>query len=140
MQAAVMPKPSPASKILWVAVAIIGAFCLGVVALRRGEPINAIWLVAASIAIFVIGYRFYGKFIADTVLRSTRRARRPRCCATTASTTCRPTSGWCSATTSPRSPAPARWSARCWPRRWATCPARCGSCSAWCSPARCRTS
>ncbi|KZC37307.1 MULTISPECIES: carbon starvation CstA family protein [Rhodanobacter] len=69
MQAAVMPKPSPASRILWVAIAIVGAFCLGVVALRRGEPINAIWLVAASIAIFVIGYRFYGKFIEHSVLK-----------------------------------------------------------------------
>ncbi len=69
MQAAVIPKPSPASKILWVAIAIVGAFCLGVVALRRGEPINAIWLVAASIAIFVIGYRFYGKFIEHSVLQ-----------------------------------------------------------------------
>ena len=69
MQAAVMPKPSPASKILWVAIAIVGAFCLGVVALRRGEPINAIWLVAAAIAIFVIGYRFYGKFVEHSVLQ-----------------------------------------------------------------------
>ncbi|KZC16840.1 carbon starvation protein A [Rhodanobacter sp. FW510-R12] len=69
MQAAVIPKPSPASKILWVAIAIVGAFCLGVVALRRGEPINAIWLVAASIAIFVIGYRFYGKFVEHSVLQ-----------------------------------------------------------------------
>jgi len=61
-------KPSPAAKILWVAIAIVGAWCLGVVALRRGEPINAIWLVAASIAVFVIGYRFYGKFIEHSVL------------------------------------------------------------------------
>jgi carbon starvation protein CstA len=66
---AVTPKPSPASKILWVAIAIVGAFCLGVVALRRGEPINAIWLVAASISVFVIGYRFYGKFIEHSVLK-----------------------------------------------------------------------
>jgi carbon starvation protein CstA len=66
---AVMPKPSPASKILWVAIAIVGAFCLGVVALRRGEPINAIWLLAASISVFVIGYRFYGKFIEHSVLK-----------------------------------------------------------------------
>ncbi|ULU27234.1 carbon starvation CstA family protein [Dyella terrae] len=61
-------KPSPAGKILWAAIAIVGAWCLGVVALRRGEPINAIWVVAASIAVFVIGYRFYGKFINDKVL------------------------------------------------------------------------
>ncbi|WP_130619553.1 carbon starvation CstA family protein [Dyella amyloliquefaciens] len=62
-------KPSPAGKILWAAIAIVGAWCLGVVALRRGEPINAIWLVAAAIAVFVIGYRFYGKFINDRVLQ-----------------------------------------------------------------------
>jgi len=68
MQAAI-PKPSPAAKIFWVALAIVGAFCLGVVALRRGEPINAIWLVAASIAVFVIGYRFYGKFVEHSVLK-----------------------------------------------------------------------
>ncbi|RDI97607.1 carbon starvation protein A [Dyella solisilvae] len=61
-------KPSPAGKILWAAIAIIGAWCLGVVALRRGEPINAIWLVAAAISVFVIGYRFYSKFINDKVL------------------------------------------------------------------------
>ena len=40
----------------------------------------------------------------------------------TAPTTCRPTGGCCSATTSPRSPAPARSSGPCWPPRWATCP------------------
>ena len=62
-------KPSPAGKILWAVMAIIGAWCLGVVALRRGEPINAIWVVAAAISIFLIGYRFYGKFINDNVLR-----------------------------------------------------------------------
>ncbi|WP_199099744.1 carbon starvation CstA family protein [Dyella sp. ASV21] len=65
----VVVKPSPAGKILWAAIAIVGAWCLGVVALRRGEPINAIWLVAASISVFVIGYRFYSKFINDKVLR-----------------------------------------------------------------------
>ncbi|HEV7778463.1 MAG TPA: carbon starvation CstA family protein [Luteibacter sp.] len=66
---AVIPKPSPAGKILWVAIAVVGAWCLGVVALRRGEPINAIWLVAASIAVFLIGYRFYSLFIANKVLQ-----------------------------------------------------------------------
>ncbi|MBB6188061.1 carbon starvation CstA family protein [Rhodanobacter sp. MP7CTX1] len=62
-------KTSPAARILWVAIAIVGACCLGVVALRRGEPINAIWVVAAAIAIFAIGYRFYGKFIEHSVLQ-----------------------------------------------------------------------
>jgi pyruvate/proton symporter len=68
MQSAI-PKPSPAGKILWAAIAIVGAWCLGVVALRRGEPINAIWIVTASIAVFLIGYRFYSRFIANRVLQ-----------------------------------------------------------------------
>jgi carbon starvation protein CstA len=62
-------KSSPAGKILWAAIAIVGAWCLGVVALRRGEPINAIWVVAASIAVFMIGYRFYSRLIATRVLQ-----------------------------------------------------------------------
>jgi len=64
-----IPKPSPAGKILWAAIAIVGAWCLGVIALRRGEPINAIWLVTASIAVFLIGYRFYSRMIARDVLQ-----------------------------------------------------------------------
>ena len=60
---------SPAGKLLWLAVAVIGAGCLGVVALRRGEPVNAIWLVAAAIAIFAIGYRFYSRLIERHVWR-----------------------------------------------------------------------
>lgn len=56
-------------KIIWALVAAIGAACLAVIALRRGEPVNAIWLVAAAVAIFLIGYRFYGKFIEHRVLQ-----------------------------------------------------------------------
>jgi carbon starvation protein len=66
---ATVAKSGFASKIAWAILAIIAACCLGVIALRRGEPINAIWLVAAAIAIFVIGYRFYGRFINNYVLR-----------------------------------------------------------------------
>jgi carbon starvation protein len=69
---AAIPKPGPAGRILWAAIAIVGAFCLGVVALRRGEPINAIWLIAASVAVFAIGYRFYARFIDHAVLSMDR--------------------------------------------------------------------
>jgi carbon starvation protein len=58
-----------AGKLGWVAIALVGAVCLGMGALERGEPINAIWLVAAAIATFVIAYRFYSRYIADTALR-----------------------------------------------------------------------
>ncbi|AKJ06093.1 carbon starvation protein CstA [Archangium gephyra] len=58
-----------ASRLGWALVAIIGAFCLGTVALHRGETINATWLVVASVCVYMLGYRFYGRFIADRALR-----------------------------------------------------------------------
>jgi carbon starvation protein len=53
----------------WALVAVVGAFCLGTVALHRGETINATWLVVASICVYMLGYRFYGRFVADRALR-----------------------------------------------------------------------
>jgi carbon starvation protein CstA len=60
---------SIASKIGWLALAILGAFCLGTVALHRGETINAVWLVTAAVSILFIAYRFYSKFIDERALR-----------------------------------------------------------------------
>ncbi|MEO8012480.1 MAG: carbon starvation CstA family protein, partial [Dokdonella sp.] len=60
---------SIASKLGWITLAVLGAFCLGTVALNRGESINAVWLVTAATSILFIAYRFYGKFIADKVLQ-----------------------------------------------------------------------
>ncbi|MGE0054022.1 MAG: carbon starvation CstA family protein [Hyphomicrobium sp.] len=53
----------------WVALAILGAISLGIVALSRGETINAVWLVAAAVSVYLIAYRFYGQFIAQKVLQ-----------------------------------------------------------------------
>src|SRR5206468_8807843 len=36
--------------------------------LHRGEQINALWLVAAAICTYALGYRFYSGFIAAKVL------------------------------------------------------------------------
>jgi carbon starvation protein len=55
-------------KLLWVAVAVLGAVALGIVALKRGEPVNAMWLVIAALCLYAIAYRFYGLFIANRVL------------------------------------------------------------------------
>ncbi|MCY1075936.1 carbon starvation CstA family protein [Archangium lansingense] len=58
-----------ASRVGWALVAVLGAFCLGTVALHRGETINATWLVVASVCVYMLGYRFYGRFIADKALK-----------------------------------------------------------------------
>jgi carbon starvation protein len=57
------------SKLGWALLALLGAFCLGTVALRRGEPINALWIVVAAVSIYLIAYRFYGLFVASKVLQ-----------------------------------------------------------------------
>ncbi|MCS3469888.1 carbon starvation protein [Pseudomonas sp. JUb42] len=53
----------------WLIVAIVGACALGVVALRRGEAINALWIVVAAVAIYLVAYRYYSLFIANHVMQ-----------------------------------------------------------------------
>lgn len=60
---------SLARHIPWLALAVIGACALGVVALRRGEAINALWIVVASVAIYLVAYRYYSLFIATKVMQ-----------------------------------------------------------------------
>jgi carbon starvation protein CstA len=57
------------TKLLWVAIVVLGAVALGIVALSRGETVNAAWLVIAAVCVYFIAYRFYALFIADRVLR-----------------------------------------------------------------------
>src|SRR4051794_6681794 len=56
------------SRVVWALVCIVAAICAAAIAINRGEPVNSIWLVAAAISIFLIGFRFYAKFIAARVL------------------------------------------------------------------------
>lgn len=51
----------------WIALAIVGAGALGVVASVRGEPINALWIVAAAVSVYLIAYRYYALFIARVI-------------------------------------------------------------------------
>ena len=54
---------------LWALVlAAGGAFAIGGIALNRGEPINALWLLAAAGCVYTLGYRFYAAWIAAQVL------------------------------------------------------------------------
>ena len=48
--------------------AVTAAFCLGAIALNRGEHINSIWLVLAAACSYATGYRFYSRFLAARVL------------------------------------------------------------------------
>lgn len=50
--------------LVWTVLSVMGAFALGYIALNRGEQINALWIVVASVCIYLIAYRFYGLYIA----------------------------------------------------------------------------
>ncbi len=70
-----------ASHLAWFAVAVLGAFALGTVALSRGEAINALWIVVAAVAIYLVAYRYYSLFIATKVMgldAKKSHARRPQ--------------------------------------------------------------
>ncbi|MEF3337488.1 hypothetical protein NCC02_02125 [Klebsiella pneumoniae] len=54
--------------LIWALLSVIGAFALGYIALNRGEQINALWIVVAAVCVYLIAYRFYGLYIAKTVL------------------------------------------------------------------------
>src|SRR3989441_4727320 len=54
---------SPRS-LLWVVVALLGALGFAMMATARGEPISAAWILVAGISSYVIGYRFYARFVA----------------------------------------------------------------------------
>ncbi len=56
------------SIVLWTAIALLGAGTLAGVALRRHEPINAMWLIVAAVCVYAIAYRFYSRFIAFKVM------------------------------------------------------------------------
>ena len=64
---------APQTKLLWIAVALLGAVAFAIVALNQGETVNAAWLVVAAVCIYFIAYRFYGLFVAERALGSMAR-------------------------------------------------------------------
>ncbi|KNC11723.1 carbon starvation protein A [Pantoea sp. BIGb0393] len=55
------------TRLIWLAVALIGAGAFAMLALSRGEHVNAVWLVIASVACYSIAYRFYSLFISKRI-------------------------------------------------------------------------
>ncbi len=55
---------------LWAFVVVAGTVSLGIVALNRGESVNAAWVIIAAVCTYLLAYRFYGLFIANKVLRT----------------------------------------------------------------------
>ncbi|MGB8170719.1 MAG: carbon starvation CstA family protein, partial [Chthoniobacteraceae bacterium] len=56
------------SLLLWLAVALLGAFGYWTIATQRAEPVNSGFIVIAALCTYALGYRFYSKWIAAQVL------------------------------------------------------------------------
>ena len=68
---------TPARIVLWVAIALLGALAWVMIALARGETVNAIWFVFAAVCSYFIAYRFYAKFIEAKLTRPDDRRATP---------------------------------------------------------------
>lgn len=70
-------KSTLSAKLGWSLVAIIGAVSFVILAISRGEHVNAVWLVLAAICVYSIAYRFYSLFIATKVFELNSRRLTP---------------------------------------------------------------
>ena len=53
--------------IIWSFVSALGATSFAWLALSRGEPVSAAWLLVAALCTYAVSYRFYSKFIASRI-------------------------------------------------------------------------
>jgi len=56
------------AQLLWLLLALLGAWAYVTLALHRGEHINSIFILIAALCTYAIGYRFYAKWIAARLL------------------------------------------------------------------------
>ncbi|MFE3444507.1 carbon starvation CstA family protein [Nocardia sp. NPDC059180] len=60
---------TPAKKAIFAGIAILGAVAWTILALARGESVNAVWIVIAAVSTYIIAYRFYARFIEYKIVK-----------------------------------------------------------------------
>src|SRR3954471_24290554 len=65
------------AQLAWISVALLGAWAYLTLAINRGEPINSIYILVAALCSYVIGYRFFSKWIATRILMLNERRATP---------------------------------------------------------------
>ena len=70
-------KWTPAKIAIWAAVALLGGVAWFMLAIVRGETVNAIWFVFASVCTYLIAYRFYSKVIERFITKPDDRRATP---------------------------------------------------------------
>ncbi|MGK8501336.1 carbon starvation CstA family protein [Nocardia asiatica] len=60
---------TPAKKLIFAGIAALGAIAWAVLAISRGESVNAVWIVIAAVCTYIIAYRFYARFIERKLVK-----------------------------------------------------------------------
>ena len=60
---------TPREKVVFGIIGLVGALAWVMLAIVRGEEVNAVWFVFAAIATYVIAFRFYARLIEYKVLK-----------------------------------------------------------------------
>ncbi|KAA8888097.1 carbon starvation protein A [Nocardia colli] len=60
---------TPVKKGIFAAIAIVGAIAWAVLAISRGESVNAVWIVVAAVATYVLAYQFYSRLIEYKIVK-----------------------------------------------------------------------
>ncbi len=68
---------TPLRILVWVVIALLGGLAWVMLAVVRGETVNAIWFVFAAVCTYLIGYRFYSQVIERHLLRPDDRRATP---------------------------------------------------------------
>ncbi|MCI1020286.1 carbon starvation protein A [Microbacterium sp. C5A9] len=71
------PRWTPLKIVLWVAIAVLGGVAWTMLAIVRGETVNAIWFVFAAVCTYLVFYRFYSKFIERNLVKPNDRRATP---------------------------------------------------------------
>src|SRR6188508_336923 len=60
---------TPAKRAIFAVIALLGAVAWVIIAVVRGEHVNAVWFVIAALCTYVIAFRFYARFIEYRIVK-----------------------------------------------------------------------
>ncbi|HVU16894.1 MAG TPA: carbon starvation CstA family protein [Candidatus Didemnitutus sp.] len=60
--------PAPLRAVVWLGVFALTAVALGILAWSRHEPVNALWMVIATVCVFALAWRFHSAWLMAEVL------------------------------------------------------------------------
>ncbi|MCX4096084.1 carbon starvation CstA family protein [Nocardia sp. alder85J] len=68
---------TPAKKGIFLVIAVLGAAAWAVLAIARGENVNAVWIVLAAVCTYIVAYQFYSRLIEWKITKPDDRTATP---------------------------------------------------------------